>query len=179
MHGSTRDRLEELLAKGVRQTGSQQNAQEALALPDGHLQHCPECALDVNSMREQAEWIRHLRAPEEFDPAPGFYARVLQCIEERAKRSIWYGLVYSPAGKRLAYASLSLALALGMYVIAAEQFDRPLPAKPAVVEQANAQVFGDGGSAQQRDAVLVNFASYGSDAAAGSYSSDVTGPAQP
>ena len=167
MHGSTRDRLEELLARGVRQGGSQPgNRPVPPAAPDGHVEHCAECSSELNTMREQAEWMRHLRPSEEFDPAPGFYARVLQRIEERAKRSIWYGLVYSPVGKRLAYGSLSLALALGLYVIAAEQMDRPLPSKPAVAERVNTQVFGESGAAEQRDAVLVNFASYGSDAAA-------------
>lgn len=150
MHRETRDRLEELLRA-----------------PDAHVNACAECGPEVNSMREHRDWMQQLRAPqdaggEDLEPTPGFYARVLQRIEECAKRSIWYGMVYSPVGKRLAYASLSLALVLGLYVIAAEQSDRPAPGRPAVVEPVNAQVFGASGTAEQRDAVLVNFASYGS-----------------
>ena len=164
MHVSTRDRLEEFLAKRVRQTEVHQNASDQ----DAHLQSCPECSSELHEMQNQAEWMRDLRAPEELDPAPGFYARVLQRIEERAKRSIWYGLVYSPAGKRLAYVSLSLALALGFYVIAAEHTEqRPVLAQPAMAaaQSANPEVFGAAGApAEQRDAVLVNLASYGNTA---------------
>ena len=157
MHGSTRDRLEELMARGVRQNSSGQ---------DRHLQACPECSSELHEMQNQAQWMRYLRAPEELEPAPGFYARVLQRIEERARRSIWYGLVYSPVGKRLAYASLSLALALGLYIIAEEQTGHhPVLAQPVVAasQTADPEVFGAAGApAEQRDAVLVNLASYGS-----------------
>lgn len=152
MHRSTGDRLEDLLGNAGPE--------------DAHLAHCGECSAELHVMREHADWMRHqLRAPEGFEPAPGFYARVLQRIEERAKRSIWYGLVYSPAGKRLAYASLSLALVLGLYVIAAEKMDPPAPAgaRTVAVERINAtQAAGE----EQRDAVLVNFASYSGESGA-------------
>ena len=163
MHGSTRDRLEELLAGGVRQNAANAGSQGVHPEPDGHVHGCLECSSELNTMREQAEWMRRLRPAAELEPAPGFYARVLQRIEDRAKRSIWYGLVYSPAGKRLAYASLSLALVLGLYVLAAEQMDRPAVTHRAVMQRTVPEVSGANTPAEQRDAVLVNFASYGAD----------------
>ncbi len=42
-----------------------------------------------------------------MEPAAGFYARVMQRIEEKAQDSIWAVFVYSPFGKRLAFGSLS------------------------------------------------------------------------
>lgn len=147
MHGPTRNRLEELLMEG---------SQHARVEPEikKHVSQCGECNREVNQMRAQAEWLRSLKAPEEAEPVPGFYARVLQRIEDHAKRSIWYGLVYSPFGKRLAYASLSLALILGLYVIAAEESDRD------AVYARSPEVSGAPSPDEQRDAVLVNLASY-------------------
>jgi hypothetical protein len=94
------------------------------------------------------------------EPPPGFYARVLQRIENTAKASIWAGFLYSPFRKRFAYASLSLALLLGMYVFVEEKADLDPHEQAAIVQQSNSaeSVFGD--QSQQRDAVLVNLASY-------------------
>lgn len=111
-------------------------------------------------MREQNSVLRSMRAGEEFEPLPGFYARVLQRIEDRAKASIWAGFLYSPLRTRFAYASLSLALLLGMYVFVEERGDLDPHAQAVVAQQSNSEesVFGD--QSQQRDAVLVNLASY-------------------
>jgi len=101
-----------------------------------------------------------MRAGEEFEPLPGFYARVLQRIEDRAKASIWAGFLRSPLRTRFAYASLSLALLLGMYVFVEERADLDPHAQAVIVQQSNSaeSVFGD--QSQQRDAVLVNLTSY-------------------
>ncbi len=161
MHRSTRDQLEGLLTGELRQEAPCKGAEQGEAAAESHLRECAECASELRAIREQAQFVRTLRASGDLEPAPGFYARVLQRIEQRAKRSIWYGLVYSPVGKRLAYASLSLALALGLYVIAAEQMDRPVVTKPTIAQQNAPEVSGAGTPTEQRDAVLVNFASYG------------------
>ncbi len=100
MHGSIRDQLENLLAAGEPATG-----QTKLG---AHLAQCPECSSELKVMREQNSILRSMRAGEEFEPLPGFYARVLQRIEDRAKASIWAGFLYSPFRTRFAYASLSL-----------------------------------------------------------------------
>jgi len=104
--------------------------------------------------------LRSLRAPENAEPAPGFYARVLQQIEERTGNSIWSVFVYSPFGKRLLYGSLTLALMLGTYVITQESRDGHLGGERIVAQEFHydAPVVGD--QAQQRDAVLVNFAAH-------------------
>ena len=111
-------------------------------------------------MTTQAELIRLLRAPEEMEPAPGFYARVLQRIEERTKDSIWAVFLYPPFAKRLVYASLSVALMLGTYVITQESRDGHLGGENIVAQDAHedSPVFGD--ASQQRDAVLANFAAH-------------------
>ncbi len=150
MHGSIRNELEGYLeGKGRTAPPSQQ-----------HLSSCSECACDIAVMRAQNNLFRSLKSEEEFEPQAGFYARVMQRIEEKAKDSIWAVFVYSPFGKRLAFASLSIALALGSYVVAQEKLDGHLMTDSVVTEQAHYDVPMDGDQAQQRDAVLQNFAAH-------------------
>ncbi len=153
MHGSIRDRLEDLLGAGRKTVGDEQLA---------HLAACPDCSLEVNKMEAQSEMLRLLRAPEQVEPTVGFYSRVMQKVEEqRAKGSIWTALATSPFGTRLVYASLTLAVVLGSYVIVQDDQDG-IPGGHGMVAQTavhvDAQVFGD--LSQQRDAVLTNFASH-------------------
>ena len=151
MHGSIRDRLEDLLG-----------AEQSTGHGDGsnHLSSCLPCSMELEKMKAQSEMLRLLRTPEELEPAAGFYARVLQRIEERAKESIWSAFIYSRFANRLVYASLTVALALGSYVIAEESRDGHLGTHRMVADNvhAGAPVFGD--QSQQRDAVLENFAAY-------------------
>lgn len=153
MHGSIRNRLEDLLAAKAPAAGDKGLAQ--------HLAACTECASEVRTMRSQKEMLELLRTPEEIEPAPGFYARVLQRIEDSPVRSIWLVLVESPFGKGLAFASLTLAIVLGSYVVTAEARDGHLQMNRMVVAQDvhfDAPVTGD--QDQQRDAVLENIAAH-------------------
>jgi predicted anti-sigma-YlaC factor YlaD len=148
MHGSIRSELENLL-EGRASAGEVKQ----------HLKSCGACATEVDAMLNQNQLFRTLRAGEEVEPVGGFYARVMQRIEERAKDSIWAVFVYSPTGKRLALASLSLAVLLCSYVVAEEKLDGHLTAESAV-QQVHYDVPVEGDQAQQRDAVLQNFAAH-------------------
>ena len=151
MHEPVRNQLEDLLAK---KNGIIEKGKSGL-----HLASCSECLSELRAMRAQSELFQSLRSPEEVEPAVGFYARVLQTIEERAKCSIWAGFIYSPVRTRLAYMSLSLAVVLGVYVVAQETTESNLQHRRAVVERAYADAPVFGSPTQQRDAVLINFAS--------------------
>jgi hypothetical protein len=134
MHGSVRVELENLLA-----------AEPSAA------------ATEVSGM------LKTLKAPAEMEPSAGFYARVMQRIEESARRSIWWVFVYSPIGKRVAYASLALSLALGVYVVAAESTDDD--AIHALVQKSSARrqhfdALVTGNADEQRAAVLENFVAH-------------------
>ncbi len=152
MHGSMRDDLEDLLAaRGA--AGEQAEAAK-------HLSSCAGCSAELASMKAQAELLKSLRAPEGLEPAPGFYARVLQRIEERAKDSMWAAFIYSPFAKRLVYASLTVAVMLGTYVVTQESRDGHLGGESMVAQQLHDDPPVVGSQAQQRDAVLANFASH-------------------
>lgn len=147
MHRSIRDAL---IRHGVEKadSGELQN----------HLHSCQECSSEVTAMRDHSALLKQLRAPEEAEVAAGFYARVLQRIEERAKQSIWAVFVYSPFARRLTYASFAVAILLGSYVIAQESRDGHLTAHTMVARGARFDPPVIGSVAQQRDAVLENFA---------------------
>ena len=151
MHGSIQDRLEDLLAtRGV--AASDKRLVH-------HLSTCQECSSELNAMKAQSELLTSLRPPAAAQPTPGFYGRVMQRIEESARESIWAAFIYSPFSKRVMYASLTLALMLGTYVVAHESRDGHL--QEGVIAETlhyDAPVIGD--QAQQRDAVLANFASH-------------------
>lgn len=151
MHGPVRDRLERLLTE----TSSLGESKEV----EKHLSSCAECSAELEAMKTQSKLFSSLRT-EETEPMAGFYARVMQRIEERANTSVWTAFIYSSFGVRLAYASLAIALVLGTYWITEESQDGHLGGSTFVAHKSTdiTPVIGD--RQEQRDAVLVNFASF-------------------
>ena len=110
MHREIQDRIEGVLA------GSQPDTRE-------HLAQCDECRTEVQGMQEQTALLRELRSPADFtaDLRPGFYARVMERIEAEGPISIWNLFIESTFGRRIAVASLALALLIGVYVVTSER----------------------------------------------------------
>jgi hypothetical protein len=126
MHREIYERLEEVLS------GTPPDSAEK------HLQQCPECRDEVGSMRTQAALVRQLKAPDEAEPRPGFYARVLERIEAEGPGSIWNIFVESAFGRRIAVASFALALLLGAYLVSIERAAEPMVAgEPAAQPMGN------------------------------------------
>jgi predicted anti-sigma-YlaC factor YlaD len=144
MHRSIRDHLEEVLA------GSRDGAKLR-----EHLSNCEECDGEVAAMREQALLLRGLRSDAE--PRPGFYARVMERIDAEGPASIWNVFIESAFGKRIAMASMVLALLLGVYVVTAEQRDHSTVVRVVAGDQG--QVWNEPGT-PDRDAVLLNLVTY-------------------
>ena len=121
MHRIIRDHLEQVLAG----PGS------APEHPAGkHLMECEECRDAVAGMRAQAAILRQWRpsmlaGEAEMEPRPGFYARVLERIESQTPTSVFTVFFESMFARRIAMASLALALLLGVYVISSEQMAEP------------------------------------------------------
>jgi hypothetical protein len=166
MHREIRDHIEDVLRGG----GTLKNARE-------HLAQCDECQAEVQSMQEQTALIRELRAPEDFaaDLRPGFYARVMERIEAEGPISIWNLFIESAFGRRIAVASLALALLIGVYVVtserSAENSTIALESQQAATEQTI--VAGEDAPAREitrvdqsqtdqssQDAVLANLVTY-------------------
>jgi hypothetical protein len=111
-------------------------------------------------MRDHAALFRSLRVDEEMEPAAGFYARVMQRIEEEGVASIWSVFLEGPFGKRLVFASLALAILLGTWIVGMERQDGHMGSEPVIAEQQNREIPVTGDAAHQRDVVLVNLAAY-------------------
>jgi len=171
MHRQVREHLEEVLTEpgsGVKQAVGK------------HLAECRECSGELDAMREQASLLRQLRAPadqpeEVINPRPGFYARVMERIEAEGPGSIWSLFFESVFGRRLAVASLALAVLLAVCLISAERFsgpdsevasDVPEQAPQLVPELRGQVVFGEDQpgvvltGAPDQDSVLVNLVTY-------------------
>lgn len=146
MHRSIRDHLEEVLA-GSRD-GVSGEVQE-------HLANCEECDFELKAMREQAVLLRNLRS--EAEPRAGFYARVMERIEAEGPASIWNVFIESTFGRRVAIASMALALLIGIYVVSEEQKEHSTVVTVNAGDQG--QVWNQPG-APDRDAVLVNLVTY-------------------
>jgi len=106
MHAIVQSQLEEVLAG--------RTSAECLT----HLAQCPECCTEVASMRDHSAGMRALKV--EAEPRAGFYARVMERIEAQRGASIWNLFFESVYGRRIAMASVALALLLGVYLVTSE-----------------------------------------------------------
>jgi len=148
MHRLIRDHLEVVLAASRADDLEVQNPEA------GHLEQCEECRSEIEAMREQAGTLRELRA--DVEPQPGFYARVMERIDSQGL-SIWSAVFDSPFGRRIAVASMALALILGLYLITSEKMAEHTIA--VVAEDQPGMVLTASGP-PDRDAVLVNLVTY-------------------
>jgi hypothetical protein len=142
MHQPVKDNLEDYLnRRGEREMPGEMAA---------HLQACLSCAREFEQIEKQSSMLRSsLRT--ECEPRPGFYARVMDRIDRQADNSIWAVLLRPAFGRRIAIVSGALVMLLGSYLITSER------SAPAAAQQ---EVSQESTLPQQRDAVLVNLASY-------------------
>jgi anti-sigma factor RsiW len=127
-----------------------------------HLADCNECAAEIQAFSMQSELFGALRAPQDAEPAPGFYAHVLARIEEQRGPDSFWSLFLDPAfGRRLAFACAAFVLLMGTYLLSTEPGNSQHLASPTgVVSQDRFVSSDDSIRPQQRDAVLVNLVSF-------------------
>ncbi|HYL39248.1 MAG TPA: hypothetical protein VEV17_25235 [Bryobacteraceae bacterium] len=156
MHQPIRDNLEEYLGTSAGRLPREFQA---------HLEACEECAEEVRMLEAQARMLRGLQAGQPVEPRAGFYARVMDRIEAQADSSIWSVLLQPRIGRRLAVASAVVALLLAGYLVSSEAIQPSVVSAPSI---AATQAPSPEPAAtpdtleeqQQRDAVLVNLASF-------------------
>jgi hypothetical protein len=153
-----------------------------------HLGECAACARELQAVEEQARLLQSLRneqnvSEQNLEPQAGFYARVVGRIEQRLeaqRASFWAPFLDRKFGFRLAVASAALVALLGTYLVTSEPAGPEFASTPTVVYtgDSGARQAGAGPSQseteavvaqteaqaleqqQQRDAVLVDLASY-------------------
>jgi predicted anti-sigma-YlaC factor YlaD len=153
MHHTIQDGLEDFLA------GTAGNNDRARI--EAHLADCAECRQEVALMREMSELFSSLRSPEPPVPAPGFYARVSNLIDQQQPESSWAFFLEPVFGKRLALASLLLLATLGTVLMTRETEEYafgPSPEMILAVEHDAPMV--ESGPAMDRDQMLFTLASH-------------------
>ncbi|HZS49555.1 MAG TPA: zf-HC2 domain-containing protein [Bryobacterales bacterium] len=127
MHVLLRDNLEGYLS------GNLDSA--TLGEVESHLAECSGCRQEWIVLRQSAEAIRSLRPPlaMDWDLAPGFYARVMERIDEEREIPFWAMLLDPAFGRKLVFACLMLLALLGTYVAAFEKPDYALQHLPEAV----------------------------------------------
>src|SRR5580658_2208742 len=154
MHQPIRDNLEEYLKGSTRKIPQEFHA---------HLETCEDCADELRQFQGQAEMLRLLQPDGDLDPRAGFYARVMDRVEQEGRSSIWSALLQPNFGRRLAMASAVLVVLMGTYFVTSE-WSEPMVASSDVIFTGAplATPAADQGLQQQkqRDAVLVNLAAY-------------------
>ena len=155
MHQPIRDNLEEYLTGSARQVPQEFHT---------HLETCEDCANELRQFQGQAEMLRLLQPDGDLDQRAGFYARVMDRVEQEERSTIWSALLQPNFGRRLAMASAVLVMLLGTYLVTSERSEPQLASTDVVVAGAPRDTaVADQDSLQQqrqRDAVLVNLATY-------------------
>jgi hypothetical protein len=155
MHEEIRENLEEYLRGPAAKIPQEFHA---------HLGACQDCASELRLLKMQSEMLQSIRAASEIEPRAGFYARVMERIEQQGQpASIWSVLLQPRFGRRLAVATAALALLLAGYLVSTEPGEQGIAAAPAVVmtdTASDAIPQNTLQQQQQRDAVLVNLASF-------------------
>lgn len=157
MHQLIRESLEDYLS------GSKNKIPQAFY---AHLESCSRCADELRLLEQHSAILRSLEYEQEIEPAVGFYARVVDRIDNQARASIWLPFLDPRFGRRLAVASAALIALLATYLVTTERGAPELAPAPATVVMtatpaSNAALQSDSAEQQQqRDAVLVDLASY-------------------
>lgn len=127
MNRRIEDNLEDYL-RGTLDSG-------ALAEFERSLQSDPAARALVKQFADHSRMIQDaLRPPADLAPAAGFYARVLDRIEQQRSNSIWSFLLEPQFFRRLALASATLLVLLGISIFASN------PPEEAMLAQSQPEV---------------------------------------
>ncbi len=126
---------------------------------DAHLKGCDTCRSELRSMQEVSELFDSLQAEEAVVPSTGFYARVMQQVDEHsAAPSLGNLLGLDVAfGRRLVFACLLTLAVLGTYLISRETAYPAGPSPETIMAQQESPAFD---SAPAQDNMLVTLTAY-------------------
>jgi anti-sigma factor RsiW len=151
MHSVVTENIEEFLA------GTLEPA-EHQAL-EAHLESCALCREEVRGMQSVSLLFSSLRTEVEFEPAAGFYARVMQRAEETRPASFFSGIFALDTifGRKLVFSSLLTLGILGGYLISRESSYMAGPTPDAIMAQQTQAAFN---SAPAPESMLITLTNY-------------------
>jgi hypothetical protein len=126
-----------------------------------HLSECAECREEVGRLEEHSTILRSLRVEDDIEPAPGFYARVMERVAAQRNAGVWSAFLDPVFSRRLAYAMLALLILLGVSMMSTDPLMELHPTSPEVLltEEVLEPPVGQD-EVQDRDQVLVTLATY-------------------
>jgi anti-sigma factor RsiW len=151
MHSVVMENIEEFLAGTLEP--AEHDALEA------HLRSCVLCREEVRGMQSVSLLFGSLRAEAAFEPAPGFYARVIQRAEE-AKPASFFGGIFALDtifGRKLVFSSLLTLGVLGGYLVSRESSYMAGPTPDAIMAQQTQPAFD---SAPAPESMLITLTNY-------------------
>ena len=150
MHAVVMQSLEEFLS-GTLNPAAQRDI-------EAHLKSCDACRGEIRNMREVSQWFGSLRTEEAVIPTPGFYARVMQQVEQQAapRARGLFGLDFA-FGRRMVFACLLTLAVLGSYLVSRETSYPAGPSPETIMAQQESPSF-DSGAGQ--DNMLVTLTAY-------------------
>ncbi len=151
MHAVVMESLEEYLS-GALEPAAQREI-------EAHLSACEMCREELAGMRDVSQLFGSLRSDDVLEPAPGFYARVMQEVGERKSVPSFAGVFALDLafGRRLVFASLMTLAILGSYLVSRETGPVSGPNPEAVMAQENAPAFD---SIPAQDNMLITLTAY-------------------
>jgi anti-sigma factor RsiW len=126
---------------------------------EAHLSICEPCRQEVAGMQEISRLFGAMAVQESFEPAPGFYARVIREVGGRKAVpafAAFFNLDLAFA-RRLVFASLLMLAALGSYLVSREAEYPSGPSPDAVMAQQESTQFE---TAPAHEAMLATMTTY-------------------
>ncbi|HYI98001.1 MAG TPA: hypothetical protein VEX68_30970 [Bryobacteraceae bacterium] len=129
-----------------------------------HLSKCDDCREELEAMREQSALFRRAFKVE-AEPDAAFYARLMTRIETQARPSVWSLFAESMFAKRLAYASATFLVLIGVVFMSAEQDQATAYGDPGMILAGDERYIPvnmdtEVDSERDRQVVLVNLTTY-------------------
>jgi anti-sigma factor RsiW len=151
MHSVVMENIEEFLA------GTLEPA-EHKAL-EAHLSSCELCREEVRGMQSVSLLFGSLRTEAAFEPAPGFYARVLQRAEETKPASFFAGIFALDTifGRKLVFSSLLTLGILGGYLVSRESSYMAGPTPDAIMAEQTQAAFDSASAPENMLITLTNY----------------------
>jgi anti-sigma factor RsiW len=151
MHSVVMENLEDFLA-GTLEPAERQAVEK-------HLSGCEHCREEVRGIREVSVLFASLRTGQAFDPAPAFYARVMQRVEVAKPAPSFASLFALDAvfGRKLVFSCLLTLGILGGYLISSERSYMSGPTPEALMAEQTRASFD---SAPAPESMLVTLTNY-------------------
>lgn len=153
--------MHEPLTKGLEDYLSGKHPTDDSIRLRAHLSGCSDCRSAAQAFEEQSELLRALRVGETVEPAPGFYARVMERIEAQASGSLWSLFMEPIFARNLVFASLTLLVLFSTVAVTVDRQPGMHSALPyELVAGSNPDAATLSASGDDRAEVFSNLASY-------------------